>query len=175
YTDNNAEKEDISKDENKVIYKVPKSDAICKEVENTKKKVVKANDEKKYCKKNVKVSLTNTDEDNVSKLCSSTGHCDNKKNNIERDKNKLLICYYNISNIDNDKKKMLKQKSKYIEGEELVVGPKIKDENRLIFDYRKLIERKDLISDIHYDEINTEYIFVEFNDKKYLARFDEVM
>ncbi|CAG8702281.1 32294_t:CDS:1, partial [Racocetra persica] len=54
---------------------------------------------------------------------------------------------------DKDEKKILEKDSKHVECGESVGEPKLKDNHRLIFDQRKLIKSRDIISDIYYDEV----------------------
>ncbi|CAG8663649.1 8545_t:CDS:2, partial [Racocetra fulgida] len=155
--------EDVSKNKNKVSDKDSKSD-------------IPTNNKKKCCedkgKEDVKVSLTNNDKENISRLCSN-GYCGGKKNKIERDENKTLICYQDTSNIDKDEKQILEQNSEHIEGGESFVEPKSEDQDRLIFDQGKLSKSKDPLSDIHCDEVDAKCIPVEPNSEKHEASFDE--
>ncbi|CAG8683282.1 16171_t:CDS:2, partial [Racocetra persica] len=116
-------------------------------VENTKERVVKASNEKESSK--------NEKKEDVSGLYS-IGHCGEEKKEIKRDKNKLLTCYQNTSNMDKDEKQMLEQNSEYVESRESVIDPKVEDENRLVFDRRKLIKSEAPISDIHCGESDAE-------------------
>ncbi|CAG8616010.1 17700_t:CDS:2, partial [Racocetra fulgida] len=159
--DSTEKEENVGKVENKVSCKDSKPDANCetsllewfwdnadcndfvKEVENMKESAVKASDEKE--------SGENEKKEDVSGLYS-IGHCDDEKKKIKRDENKILTCYQNTSNIDKDKKQMLEQNSEYVEGGELLVEPKVEDENRLVFDREKLIKSRNTISDIYCDE-----------------------
>ncbi|CAG8798013.1 34777_t:CDS:2, partial [Racocetra persica] len=109
-------------------------------VENTKEKAVKAS--------NKKESSKNEKKEDVSGLYSIR-HCGEEKKEIKRDENKILTCYQNTSNMDKDKKQMLEQNSEYVEDGELVIEPKVEDENRLVFDCGKLIKSEAPISDIH--------------------------
>ncbi|CAG8842358.1 34984_t:CDS:1, partial [Racocetra persica] len=78
-------------------------------------------------------SSKNEKKEDVSGLYC-IGHCGEEKKEIKRDKNKILTCYQNTSNIDKDEKQMLEQNSEYVKGRESVIEPKVEDENRLVFD-----------------------------------------
>ncbi|RIB13821.1 hypothetical protein C2G38_2040667 [Gigaspora rosea] len=59
------------------------------------------------------------------------------------------------------------------ENDEVIVGPKLEKDNRLVFDPRKLIENNDAIFNIPYEEIDVETILIKSDDEGRVAKFNE--